>query len=581
MNFPNPLPERSLERLLDRLEKLYSKSVAADTSAKLRRLLQEHQKPIPPEPPRPWDQTDVALIVYGDQVTNGSSPTLPILARFLEDGGFARLFNTLHLLPFYPYCSDDGFSVIDYRAVNPRLGTWDDVEALARTYRLMVDLVLNHASSRGEWFERYRKGDPAYLDYFIEVDPGADLSRVVRPRQSPLLTPFDTSRGIRHLWTTFSDRQIDLNFANPAVLLEMIDILLAYVARGARIIRLDAIAYLWKQIGTSCIHLPETHEVVKLLRDVVDAAAPGTWLITETNVPRDENISYFGAGDEAHLVYQFPLAPLLLDAFYREDASTLAHWARAASETPTGTTYFNFTASHDGIGVRPIETLVPKHQVDRLLETAHQGGSIVSHRSLADGSQSPYEWNSTYFDAMRHLRADDAASAMERFLSSQAIMLALRGVPAIYFHSLFATPNDREGYARTGQPRSLNRRKYARRELDAILVDETNPRTRVFARYKELIEARRGTPAFHPDGAQEVLAWEDPALFGIARHAVNDSETVLSLTNVSSRDRTATLPNPWREQDWRTLLGDVVTVRGSKPIRLPAERTLWLRGDEN
>jgi sucrose phosphorylase len=189
----------------------------------------------------------------------------------------------VHVLPFFPYSSDDGFSVIDYTAVNPDFGTWADVERLGRNFRLMFDAVINHISAHSGWFQEFLKGNPGFADYFIVVEEGTDLSQVVRPRALPLLTSVQTAHGERLVWTTFSADQIDLNYANPDVLLEIIEILLLYVEKGAEIIRLDAIAYLWKKIGTPCIHLEETHRVVKLFRTVFDAVAPHVMLITRTS----------------------------------------------------------------------------------------------------------------------------------------------------------------------------------------------------------------------------------------------------------------------------------------------------------
>ena len=316
------------------------------------------------------------------------------------------------------------------------------MQALAGQVDLMFDLVLNHVSRRSQWFQRYLEGSSPYDRYFIEVDPQADVSQVTRPRSLPLLTPVQTARGERHVWTTFSADQMDLNFAEPAVLLEMLDLLLFYAAEGARIIRLDAIAYLWKKIGTSCIHLPQTHEVVKLMRSVLADVAPHVLLLTETNVPHAENIAYFGAGDEAHMVYQFSLPPLLLDALVSEDATSLMRWLAALKPPPSGNTFFNFTASHDGIGVRPLEGLVPEERIAQLSAAVRARQGHVGTRRDAHGNDKPYELNITYLDALRDDAGAFSPAQIQRFLTSQAVMLALQGIPGVYFHSLVGTPND-------------------------------------------------------------------------------------------------------------------------------------------
>ncbi|MGO0307451.1 alpha-amylase family glycosyl hydrolase [Endozoicomonas acroporae] len=257
----------------------------------------------------------------------------------------------------------------------------------------MTDLVINHVSRESLWFADFVSGIQPGRDHFIEEDPSTDLTMVTRPRNSPLPVPTQTRRGTRHVWATFSEDQIDLNFKNPDVLIKMVDIVLFYLARGTSVVRLDAIAFLWKKLNTACVHLPETHAMVKVMRLIIEQVRPGALLITETNVPDPENFSYFARGDEAHLVYQFALPPLILHAPNRGTEKYLAHWARALPEYPEGCTTLNFTASHDGIGLRPLEGLVPDSEVAELVDSMHRFGGFVSVRTLQDQSEKPYEIN--------------------------------------------------------------------------------------------------------------------------------------------------------------------------------------------
>ena len=457
-----------------------------------------------------WDQSDVVLITYGDQVcsddraSDTSSPQSPIqtLLLFLQENELFEKLNTIHFLPCFPYSSDDGFSVIDYRIVDPNLGTWEDLVPFRRQGHLMFDFVVNHVSQASDWFQRYLAGESPYTEFFIEADPDSDLTSVTRPRSLPLLSDFETTRGKKWLWTTFSRDQIDLNYRSPHLLAEVIDILLLYISHGARTIRLDAIAYLWKQLGTSCIHLPETHEVVKLFREVVGQVAPHVLLLTETNVPHAENVSYFGNGDEAHMVYQFSLPPLLLDAFLNEDAKPLKRWLANLESPPAGSTYFNFTASHDGIGVRPLEGQVTDERLVALVEQVRLRGARVSTRRNSDGTDSPYELNVSYVDALGpvsdELTLDQHA---ERFLASQAIMMSVQGMPAVYFHSLVGTQNDVDAAEATGIPRRINRRKFTLSELRDRLLGDTLQR-RIFLGMQTLLSIRKQQPAFHPDADQ-------------------------------------------------------------------------------
>lgn len=480
-----------------------------------------------------WSEQDVILITYGHSIQHSGEIPLQTLGDFLR-AHLQDTVNNVHILPFFPYSSDDGFSVIDYRQVNPDWGSWEDISAIARDFDLMMDLVINHCSRENLWFVDYIANREPYSDYFIETDPATDVSAVTRPRNTPLLTPVHTHRGVRHVWATFSEDQIDLNFENPAVLLEFIQILLLYVERGARFIRLDAIAFLWKKIGTRCVHLPQTHEVVKLLRDVLDYAAPEVVLITETNVPVAENLSYFGQSDEAHMVYQFGLPPLVLHALNRGNASFLTDWADKIPPLPPGCTYLNFTASHDGIGVRPVEGILPEREVQDLIDSMHRFGGFVSMKANPDGSQSPYEINISLFDACMGTRRGSDHFQVQRFLCSQAIMLALRGIPALYIHSLVATPNDLDHVEQTGRTRSINRKIWDKHELECLLNNPVTPQAEVFTELRRIIRIRRDQKAFHPDARQDIVRINSD-LFIVKRTSVDNSQTLYALSNVTER----------------------------------------------
>lgn len=535
-----------MERLRGRLERLYGPR-ADRCLSRLAMMLGRYgmgQEPAPRDArlTRTWNEKDAWLITYGDMIRAPGEKPLATLKRFL-DRRLAGTFTTVHVLPFWLSSSDDGFSVMHYRTVDPALGDWPDLRALGEHFQLAFDLVLNHVSRKSGWFLDYQAGIAPGRHYFIEADPQADLSAVLRPRTTPLLHRVETRAGPRQVWTTFSEDQVDLDFSNPDVLFELLDILLFYISMGARAIRLDAVAYVWKKIGTTCIHLPETHELVKLFRDFLELTAPGVLLLTETNVPHQENIAYFGRGDEAHLVYQFSLPPLLLHALLRGNASALTRWAASLADPPPGCAFLNFTASHDGIGLRPLQGLLPEQEIVWLADEARVRGGRVSLQRDRDGSESPYELNLTWFSALSD-RAPERHLA--RFLCSQAILLSLKGIPAIYFHNLSATPNDLEGVSRTGRARSINRRKWVEAELHAQLDDPATPASQVFQKLVDLLHQRASHPAFHPDGAQRVLDL-GPNLFALERTAPDGTERMLAVHNVTDRTVQATLPPAYAE----------------------------------
>jgi len=568
---------RLMDRMHERLGRLYGSN--ADTCLRrLKLMLRRYEEQLPPSrgPASRWSQADNVLVTYGDMVRAPEERPLRTLHRFLEKR-LKSVIDTVHLLPFFPYSSDDGFSVIDYRQVDPELGTWEDVQRLGADFRLMFDLVLNHCSKRSDWFRDYITGIAPARSYFIEVEPFTDLSRVVRPRPSPLLTEVETRLGTRLVWTTFSEDQIDLDFRNCDVLMEFLDILLLYAAKGAHVIRLDAIAYLWKRIGTPCIHLPETHEVVKLIRDLLELAAPDALLVTETNVPQAENVSYFGDGDEAHLVYNFSLPPLLLHALQTGSGRFLTEWAASRDAPPPGCTYLNFTASHDGIGVRPLEGLVPQDEIDELIWRVEVVGGHVSVRSNRDGSTSPYELNITYFDAMtRPGEKEDADRKVERFLTSQAIALGLRGIPAVYFHSLVATANDHDAVEALGHARAINRHKWNEAALESRLDDRTSTSARVLEVLTRMLGIRSAQPAFHPDAPEQALAMSDD-VFAFVRTAVDGCQTILHLSNLT--DRTVEVggtPSPFNRTACRDLLASDRTPLPAGRVTLEPYQTRWL-----
>jgi sucrose phosphorylase len=419
-----------------------------------------------------WSEKDVVLITYGNSIRKADERPLHTLYRFL----FNRLADTIscvHILPFFPFTSDDGFSVSDFMKVDPLLGSWEDIVAFTPKFSLMSDLVINHVSAGHSWFKNYLQNRSPGNDFFIEADPEADYRIVVRPRSTPLFTRVETVNGARDVWTTFSADQVDLDFSNPEVLIEMIRVMVFYISKGVRIIRLDAIAFLWKKNGTSCLHLRETHEIVKLLREIASFICPGTIILTETNVPNKENWSYFGDNDEAHMVYQFSLPPLLLHALFSENASYLTDWATEIPSTCVNQTFLNYTASHDGIGVRPLEGILPEPEIDRLIDGMIGFGGLISRRINPNGTLSPYEINITYFDAMKGNKQGVDHFQEARFLCSQAIMMSLQGIPAFYIHSLLATANDYDGVKSTGRARSINRQQLGEDELNSRLSNDS------------------------------------------------------------------------------------------------------------
>lgn len=552
------------------LAKIYGTESAAQIELRLQNLLEHYRGKISKPEDASLSERDSLLITYGDQVQEKGKAHLQTLAEFCETH-LKGVLGGVHILPFYPWSSDDGFSVKDYRAVDPALGDWKHIERLGESFQLMFDGVINHMSAQGEWFQKLLQNEEPYKDYFVTVEGNPDLSSVVRPRALPLLTEFETLAGKRKVWTTFSADQVDLNFANPDVLLEIFDILLSYAERGAQFLRLDAIAYLWKEIGTTCIHLPQTHAVIQLLRAVFDEVAPHVRLITETNVPHQDNISYFGDGtNEAQLVYNFALPPLVLNTFRTGDASVLSGWASSLTLASDRTTFFNFLASHDGIGLNPARGILSSADIDALVEQTLAHGGLISYKQNSDGTTSPYEMNINYFDALSNPSSDEPLDLqVDRFMAAQAIMLTIVGMPGIYFHSLFGSRNWKEGVGLTNHNRTINRQKLDRDELEEQLADPNSLRSKVFTRYRELLSARSSTSAFDPHGGQKVLD-VGKGVFAILRTSLDELTQVLCLQNVTSQELAI-------ENLIKKTVRDLLTNRSvDSKITLKPYQSVWL-----
>jgi glucosylglycerate phosphorylase len=566
-----------MHNFLPYLIDLYRPETAPGVNTRLETLLASYH-PLAAPNTRLLDQRDALIITYGDQFRRDGEPPLRTLNTFAGKylGGVA---SGLHILPFYPYTSDDGFSVVDYRAVDPALGSWEDVAGLQQNFLLMYDAVINHVSVSSAWFQGFLRGQPPYTDYFITTPPETDLTGVVRPRALPLLTPFETKRGRQQVWTTFSADQVDLNYRSPDLLLEVFAALLDYTARGARLLRLDAIAYLWKEIGTSCIHLPQTHRFIQLLRAVLDQVAPHVLLVSETNVPHRDNISYFGDGsNEAQMVYNFALPPLVLHAFASASAAVLSEWAAGLQRPSDRATFFNFLASHDGLGLNPARGILPDNQIEALLRRGEEHGGRISLKTNPDGSQSAYELNINYFDALSDPASSEPLDLQaRRFLAAQAILLSLAGLPGIYIHSLLGSRSWQAGVTQTGMNRTINRQKFSFDELDREL-DQPGLRRAVYQGYARLLKARAQCAAFHPYGHQQVLDAGE-SIFALLRSSPEGESAALCLINVSGEAQDGQINSPVNlpSGHWQDLLtGQKMDLTATARMRLDPYQVAWL-----
>jgi glucosylglycerate phosphorylase len=552
------------EKVENLLKTIYGEDFSPEYKNEILKLVEAWKK-------KEWSETaplsekNVYLITYGDIIKEEGQPTLKTLNKFINEYAKNEITD-VHLLPMFPYTSDDGFSVVDYREIHSDLGDWSDIERFSGDYRLMFDFVANHMSKSSKWFQGYLKGEREYANYFIPREEGFDASNVVRPRTSPLFHEYE---GGKTAWTTFSEDQVDVNFKHFPALMEMTDILLEYANRGGTSIRLDAIGFMWKESGTTCIHLPQTHAIIQLWREILEELNLNTLLITETNVPHKENISYFGDGEnEAHMVYQFSLPPLVLHTLTTHDASKLTGWAKTIEKVSDSATYFNFLASHDGIGMRPTEGILTEEERTALAEKVLKNGGRVSYKSNPDGTESPYELNINYMDALINKDEDVSEDVqVQKMLAAHSVLFSVMGVPAVYYHSLLGSENDYEGLESSGINRRINREKFDYEDLVGQLETSTR-RQKVFTGLKKLIRTRQGESAFNPFAAQLILELGEQ-VFALVRRNEETGDTVLFVVNAAYD--TVEVELPFGGQDlWS---GETV----SESVELAPYQFMWIK----
>jgi len=580
----NPLMGDLRARVIEHLEQIYPSDDCDDICTRLIDALALDSVDRLDTHKNHWDERDAVLITYGDSLIGRGEAPLRTLGKFLHRE-LRNVITTTHILPFFPYSSDDGFSVIDYSQVNEALGDWDDIAEISQDFKVMADVVINHVSKRGRWFENFKKDIDPGRGYFVEMSPDEDISMVVRPRTSPLLAPVETSRGLKHVWCTFSHDQVDMNFANPQVLIEFTKIFNDYLDRGIRWFRLDAIAFLWKKPGTPCIHLPETHELIKLLRLLIETKCADAVLVSETNVPNRENLTYFGNGNEAHVIYNFSLPPLIIHTLISGDCRHLKTWQMSMPPAQRGTAYLNFIASHDGIGVRPAEGLMSPDEIASMIDTMQRFGGRVTYRDLDGVEEKPYEINIALIDALAGTTQNGPDELQyERFVCAHTIMLALEGIPAFYIHSMLATHNDFGRLEHTGRLRSINRHQWHIDELGEALSDHHSIHTKVFDELRRRLNIRRHNPAFHPNATQYTLHL-GTAIFGFWRQSFHRDQSIFALHNITDRVQAVALSelNLIDTDTWVDLIANDTIRNLQGELRLEPYRSAWLtnyRGNE-
>ena len=513
------------------------------------------------------------VICYGDSVYFEKKKSIRVFQSFFQKK-LKNYFNTIHFLPFYPSSSDSGFAVKDHYKVESKLGSWLDIKNVSKSTDIMADMIINHSSARGLWFKNFLKKKEPGKDYFLTVDSKFNTSRVVRPRDHKLLKKIKIFKKSDYLWRTFSPDQIDLNFRNPSVLIQFIKIMIHLINNGVTIFRLDAIAYLWKENGTKCINLQQTHEIIKLLRIIIGLLNVQATIITETNLPEKENLSYFGKNDEANWIYNFSLPPLLIHAFLFENSSYLNKWSKKLPTTKNENCYLNFIASHDGIGMRPTEGLLNEKTLNNFLKRLKKNGSKFSYRKVQNKVKKVYEANITVFDALKKSDYDPQGEFyLERYVSAHAIMISFEGIPAIYFNSMFGTSNDEAKFIITGNNRDVNRYRWNLKNISNKLKVNNTKQSIFYNKLCNLLNIRKKQEAFHPN-AQRINLDFGPKIYGFKRISKDKKQTIICITNLSSKPQKTKINIKGKKI--KNLLNSNIYIKDKKFLKLKPFETIWL-----
>jgi sucrose phosphorylase len=463
------------------------------------------------------------LIAYVDRLGGGTFRDLEALLR----GALAGVFAGVHLLPFFHPIdgADAGFDPIDHTQVDSRLGTWDDVRALARRTDVMADVIVNHVSRLSPQFQDYlQRGDRSpfaglfltYARVFPEGARASDLTALYTLRPGLPFTKYDTAAGPVVLWTTFTSEQIDIDVDHPQGQQYLSDVLGRLHAAGIKAIRLDAIGHAVKKAGTSSFMIPETFAFIAGL--TTHARALGMEVLVEVHGYHRDQIEIARHVD---WIYDFALPPLVLHTLYTRDASHLLHWIDIRPRNAV-----TVLDTHDGIGVLDVDAargstpapgLLPRPAIDAVIDTIHErsGGRSRLASGDAAGNVDASQINCTFYDALGRRDSD--------YLIARAIQCFVPGVPQIYYVGLLAGANDLDLLRRSGVGRDINRHYYTAAELERELARPVVQSLLALLRLRNRHDAFNGTfRALTSSSNHIALEWVNGA--EVARLEVNLTE---------------------------------------------------------
>ena len=485
-----------------------------------------------------WSEKDVLLITYADSIIKKNQKNLITLSNFLTK--YCKEFTYVHILPFFPFSSDDGFAVEDYKKIKKEHGSWNDLKKITKSFKIMVDLVINHCSSRNRLFKNFLENKDPGKEFFISSQKKFPTSKkIVRPRSSDLSKKVLINGKDNYVWCTFGHDQVDFNFKNPSVLIYFFEIIKFYLDQNIKALRLDAVAFLWKELGTRCINLPQTHNIIRLIRLIIDNFYNKTLIITETNIPSHENLTYFGNNNEAHCIYNFSLAPLLIHAIISGNSFYLKKWSRGMPPAQENNSYLNFLSTHDGIGMRPVEGILPEMEVKKYFRFFKKQGGLFSYRTNK-GKKSVYEVNITLLEALKECYNGKDKYIFDRFVLAHTILFSMEGIPAIYIQNFLGSKNDNIKVKKTNSFRSINRKNWNYDSLTKIINNKSTINNKILNSIKTLIVLRKKQIAFHPNATQFTLQLGD-IFFGLWRQSIDRSQSIFCISNLTNKKQKISL----------------------------------------
>lgn len=509
--------------------------------------------------------------------------------------------NYLHLMPLLASPegrSDGGYAVADFRSVQPQLGTMKDLESLTgechrRNICVCLDFVMNHTSEDHEWAKRARQGEREYMDryYFYDnYELPAEFEKTV-PQVFPTTAPGNFTwlpdMG-KHVMTTFYPYQWDLNYWNPVVLNEMIDNMLYLANRGIDILRLDAVPYIWKQLGTSCRNLPQVHSIVRIMRIVTEIVCPGVLLLGEIVMEPSKVVPYFGTIEkpECHLLYNVTTMATTWHTVATKDVRLLKRQMEIISHLPKDYVFLNYLRCHDDIGWGLDYEWLENFSIREIPHKQYLNDYLTGKYPEAVGRGELYNSDPISKDA-RLCGTTASLCGLEKALYEQdkeeirkaagwvimlhAYLLVQSGIPVLYCGDEIGQLND---YSYHDDPMKCEDSRYLHRgkfqwDLQKKICEEGTSQHQIFNALKELETFRAEHKVFDAQADIEMLETYDNAILGIKRS--RDEEKLIALFNFSQEEKTA-----WIQEDG--LYTDVMSgeQKEAKAVLVPAGSFCWL-----